>query len=105
VTSADQRLFDVQSAAKYLQSIGAAGVTPWTIRGLLSSGAVPCVKLGRRFYVSRVALDAWLRKHERIMRYAVFDSFGEQFGNNFEGKSIAKPSNTKAEEDFTRGVP
>lgn len=61
----DHRLFDIHAAAKYLQSIGATGVTHSTIRRLLNSGDLPCLKIGKRFYLSKAALDSWLLKHER----------------------------------------
>jgi excisionase family DNA binding protein len=64
-SSSDHRLFDIHAAAQYLQNIGATGVTPWTIRRLLNSGDVPCLKIGKRFYLSKAALDSWLLKNER----------------------------------------
>jgi excisionase family DNA binding protein len=61
----EQRLFDIPSAAKYLQSIGASAVTTITVRTLVSSGKLPHIKIGRRFYITRVAMDSWLANHER----------------------------------------
>jgi len=64
-TLSDQRLFDIHAAAQYLQNIGATGVTPSTIRRLLNSGDLPCLKIGKRFYLSKAALESWLLKHEK----------------------------------------
>ena len=60
----ERQLFDVHAAAKYLREIGASGVSVHTVRGLLTSGALPFLKLGKRFYVSKSVLDRWLKNHE-----------------------------------------
>jgi excisionase family DNA binding protein len=62
------RLFTVQDAAKYLQSIGATTVTVNFVRGLISSGQVAHLRMGKRFYISRTAIDSWLQSHERRMK-------------------------------------
>jgi len=64
----EQRLFTIQDAAKYLCSIGAFGVTPYTVRGLIASGQLAHIRLGRRFFVTRAAMEAWLASHEKRMR-------------------------------------
>ena len=66
--SADQRLFDVQAAAKYLQSIGAHAATINFIRSIIVRGEVPYVRIGKKFFVTRESLDRWLQTHERRMR-------------------------------------
>jgi excisionase family DNA binding protein len=63
-----QRLFTVEGAAKYLVEIGAAGVGVHFVRQLIVSGAIPHVRMGRRYYITRAALDEWLLKHERRAR-------------------------------------
>ena len=64
----EPRLFTVEGAAAYLQSIGAAGVTVWTVRSIMASGQVPLIHIGRRLYVSKNALDDWISKHERRVK-------------------------------------
>ena len=53
-----RRLFDIPSAAAYLISIGATAATPTFIRTLISRGEIPHVKISKRFFVSRDALDS-----------------------------------------------
>ena len=60
-----QRLFTIEAAVECLKSIGAVSATVSLVRGLISSGRVPHIRLGRRFYVSRTALDEYLVRHER----------------------------------------
>jgi excisionase family DNA binding protein len=62
------QLFDISHAAEYLRSIGASGATVHFIRGLVSSGQVPHVRIGKKFYVSREALQGWLERHEKRAR-------------------------------------
>jgi excisionase family DNA binding protein len=64
----EQRLFDVSAAAAYLQSIGATAASKNFIRGLIASGQVPHLKIGKRFFVSRTALDGWLSNRETRFR-------------------------------------
>jgi excisionase family DNA binding protein len=63
-----KRLFDIQAAAEYLRSIGATSATATFVRALITSGRIAHIKLGKKFYVSRTALDAWLVSHERRMK-------------------------------------
>jgi excisionase family DNA binding protein len=62
------QLFDIGGAVEYLKSIGASGATVCFIRGLVSSGQVPHVRIGKKFYVSREALQGWLERHEKRAR-------------------------------------
>jgi excisionase family DNA binding protein len=62
------RLFDIDGAVKYFHEIGAAGVTRNFVRELIASGGIPHLKLSRKFYISRTAIDEWLAKHERRAR-------------------------------------
>lgn len=68
VSSESQQLFDIGRAAEYLKSIGAGAATVSFIRSLVSSGQVPHVRIGKKFYVSRESLDGWIQKHERRSR-------------------------------------
>lgn len=65
---ADRRLFDVHAAAEYLVSIGAVGTGVHAIRGLIARGEVPHVRLGKKFFVTREALDTWITRNERRAR-------------------------------------
>jgi excisionase family DNA binding protein len=62
---AEQRLFDIAGARTYLQGIGATSATLNFVRNLISSGQVPHIRIGKKFYVSRAALDSWLISRER----------------------------------------
>jgi excisionase family DNA binding protein len=54
------RYLNVQQAAAY------AGVTVWTIRGLIASGELKAAKLGKRFTVDKNQIDElWRIKSER----------------------------------------
>jgi excisionase family DNA binding protein len=63
--TADRRLFDVQSGAAYLREIGATAATVSFVRGLITSGQVPHIRIGKKFYVTRDAFDAWISRHEK----------------------------------------
>jgi excisionase family DNA binding protein len=63
-----RRLFDIPSAVQYLRDIGAASATTSFVRGLIATGGVPHVRIGKRFYVSKTALDTWLAQHEKRAR-------------------------------------
>jgi hypothetical protein len=63
-----QRLFDILAVVAYLKTIGANAATPNFVRGLISSGQLPHVKIGKKFFVSKGALDSWLLSHERRRR-------------------------------------
>lgn len=59
------RLYDLTAAVEYVRGLGATGVSICTLRSAISSGRLERVKLGKRFYVSQKALDAWILKAER----------------------------------------
>lgn len=61
----EQRLFDVHSAVVYLRRLGADAVTLNFIRGLINRGSVPHLRIGKKFYVSREALDRWIDHQQR----------------------------------------
>jgi excisionase family DNA binding protein len=62
------RFFDIQGAAMYANSIGLSGVTSYTIRGAISAGRLPCIKVGKKFHISKSAIDAWLARAEKRVR-------------------------------------
>jgi excisionase family DNA binding protein len=63
-----QRLFDIAGSAAYLRELGAVSCTVTFIRQLIATGQVPHVRIGKKFYVSRDALDGWIGRHERKAR-------------------------------------
>jgi excisionase family DNA binding protein len=64
-TNETRRLFDINAAVAYLRSIGADGATTNFVRSLIANAEVPCVRMGRKFYISRDALDRWIANHDR----------------------------------------
>lgn len=62
------RLYDVKAVVTYLQSIGATAATETFVRGLINSGQLPHLKIGKAFFVSKASIDAWLSKSERRSR-------------------------------------
>jgi len=59
------RVFDIGAAVEYLRSLGAIGVSISTIRGAISSGRIAHTRLGKKFYISKAALDQWVTRAER----------------------------------------
>lgn len=53
-----KRLYSVKEAGKYL------GRSPWAIRHLIWSGALPQVRQGRRVFVDIVDLDQFVEKYK-----------------------------------------
>jgi hypothetical protein len=64
----ERRLYSIPDAVEYLRSIGATAATPNFVRNLISSSAVPHIRIGKKFYITRVALDGWLTSRERKSR-------------------------------------
>ena len=60
----EQRLFTVEAAAEYLRALGATTVTVCFIRAMINTGAIPHLKIGKRFYVSRDSLDLWVENRQ-----------------------------------------
>jgi excisionase family DNA binding protein len=52
-TTEPTALLDIAGAAKLL------GLTPWQMRGLLASGELRCVRVGRKIYFRRATLLRW----------------------------------------------
>lgn len=63
--TAERRLFDIASAVEYLREIGAPSATKNFVRSLIASAAVPHIRIGKKFYISRESLDAWISRAER----------------------------------------
>jgi len=66
--SVEQRLFDIPAVVGYLQGAGAHGATISFVRNLIGSGALPHIRIGKRFYVSKAAIDTWLVRAEKRAR-------------------------------------
>jgi len=64
----ERELFDVVAAAEYLRTLGADTASRNLIRTLIASGQLPFVRLGKKFFVRRCALDEWIVRHERRRR-------------------------------------
>lgn len=52
--SIEPRLFRISEAAQYLSA------TPWFIRSLIWSNAIPFCRMGRRFLLDKADLDAFI---------------------------------------------
>lgn len=65
---APRKLFDIPAAVVYLRELGAEGVTENFVRILINTGQVPHIRMGKRFYLTRAALDNWIQNHERRMK-------------------------------------
>jgi excisionase family DNA binding protein len=53
-----ERLMTVPQAAKYL------GRTPWAVRSLIATKALPVVREGRSVHLDRRELDRWIKARE-----------------------------------------
>jgi excisionase family DNA binding protein len=51
-------LLDIPAASSFL------GLTVWQVRGLISSGELPVVPVGRKLYFRRQTLSRWAEKIE-----------------------------------------
>jgi hypothetical protein len=63
-----RQLFDILAAVAYLCTLGADSATPNFVRGLITSSAIPHLKIGKKFYVRREDLDGWIANHARRRR-------------------------------------
>jgi excisionase family DNA binding protein len=52
------QLLDIAGAGKFL------GLTSWQIRGLLASGELRCIRVGRKIYFRRATLVRWAELSE-----------------------------------------
>lgn len=64
----DPKLFDIACAVVYLQSLGAQTATTNFVRTLVLSGQVPHLRIGRKFYIAKTALDTWIETRGRRTR-------------------------------------
>jgi excisionase family DNA binding protein len=64
----NRTLYDIAGAVSYLQRVGATTATATFVRGLISSGQLPHLKIGKAFYVSKSAIEAWLARSEKRNR-------------------------------------
>ena len=64
----DQQLFDINAGVEYLRALGAKSTTKTFFRNLIGSGQLAHLKIGKKFYVRRAALDSWVERAERRMR-------------------------------------
>ena len=53
-----KRLYSIPEAATYL------GRTVWSVRELIWSGKLPCVRVGRRVHLDIVDLDHWIEDNK-----------------------------------------
>jgi excisionase family DNA binding protein len=60
-----RKLFDIPSAVAYLRAIGAESATISFVRMLINTGQVPHLRIGKKFHITREALDHWISNHER----------------------------------------
>jgi excisionase family DNA binding protein len=61
-------MFDTATGAEYMRGIGLVTCTPTFISRLMREGEIARVRVGKRYYVSKAALDGWLLRHERRAR-------------------------------------
>jgi hypothetical protein len=62
------KYFNIADAAAYLKSIGIDAATPWYVASLIRRGKLPRTRAGRKFYVSKTALNGLLAKNELRVR-------------------------------------
>ena len=53
-----KRLYSISESAEYL------GRSVWSVRELIYSGRLPCVKVGRRIHLDIVDLDKWIEMNK-----------------------------------------
>ena len=64
-TEAVMQLFDIPDGARYLQQLGAKAATRNFVRNLINTGQVAHLRIGKKFYLTRDALDTWILKQQR----------------------------------------
>ncbi len=58
VPALPRRLFDIQAVAGYL------GIPPYSVRGLIWNGSLPCVRIGRRQYLDIRDVDSYIEANK-----------------------------------------
>ncbi len=53
-----KRLYSIRESAEYL------GRSVWSVRELIYSGRLPCVKVGRRIHLDIIDLDKWIERNK-----------------------------------------
>lgn len=61
-SSAQRQLFDIQGVVGFFRENGADSATTNFARGLISSGQIPAIKIGKKFFVRRTDLEAWIER-------------------------------------------
>jgi len=64
-SSETPKLFDVRGAAEYFRSIGAGSATMNFVRTIIASGQLPHIRIGKKFFVAREAIDRWIENRQR----------------------------------------
>ena len=64
-SSEGRRLFDILGAVEYFKSAGADAATKHFVRQLIATGQINHIRVGKKFYIAREALDAWIAKRQR----------------------------------------
>ena len=61
----NQRLLDRYDAQTYMRQLGISGVSPRIFFTLIANGEIPRVRVGRKYFITREALDGWIARNER----------------------------------------
>lgn len=62
------RINDVHGIVEYFRELGATSTTETFVRSLINRGELPHIKIGRKFYIARAAVDVWISSRERRRR-------------------------------------
>jgi len=60
-----KKFFNIPTAVEHLKSVGVETACEYMVRRLIVTGQIAHIRLGKSYYVSQAALDAWLSNHER----------------------------------------
>jgi excisionase family DNA binding protein len=64
----DSRLFDLAGSVAYFKQVGAEAATHNFVRELVVTGAIPHLKIGRKYYLSQKSIDEWIERNNRRSR-------------------------------------
>lgn len=56
-----QMLLDLKELSIYLHC------SIQTIRKMIANKEIPCIRIGRKYYVSKATIDLWIKKQELIV--------------------------------------
>jgi excisionase family DNA binding protein len=62
------RLFDLTGSVAYFHQVGAQAATRNFVRELVVTGAIPHIKIGRKYYLSQKSIDEWIERSNRRAR-------------------------------------